>query len=232
MERNSIYIPVIICLAIIFILSCQKTETSSTEQRVQEEKLSYPNEPDGFRNIKWGDDISKMDGFQKIPLNKATVFERDAQLHYLAQDLYMNKKENLVFGEEKVKNIRYYAFNGKLVAVEIKSDNYSTFSTLKEALIIKYGKPHETKLPTEYSDGQKSGIESYQWKGAKTNIQLGYIHETLEESSRNLGSMPLPPEFHLHYMSLTFEDARHVQEVEQFRKEQEKNKAEEASRQF
>jgi hypothetical protein len=211
-----------------------KGKEGISPQPVDKEAYSqvYPNEPDGFRAIKWGMDISKMDGFQKIPLDKATVYERDVQFYYLAQDLYMNKKENLVFGEEKVKNIGYYVFDGKLVAVKINSDNYSTFSTLKDALIIKYGKPRETELPIEYSDGQKSGIELYKWKGIKTNIHLSYRHETRTESLRNIGSVPLPPKFHLHNMSLTFEDARHVQEVQQFRKDQEKKKAEEASRQF
>lgn len=225
MERNSIYIPVIICLAIIFILSCQKTDTSSTEQRVQEEKLSYPNEPDGFRNIKWGDDISKMVGFKKV---KKSLSDESFTMTYLSSNVYIKKNEPLSFGDVKVKSMRWHEFNNKLVAVVIEDDYYDTFLTLKNALNNKYGTPHKTKLPVKFSDLENKGTESYEWEGNKTNISLWYNHKTIREQLNNIGSYDLG----YHDMIMTFEDAAHIRLVTQAREDYDKNNAEKASKHF
>lgn len=225
MERNPIYIPVIFCLTIISFLSCQRTDISHSgaDQRVQAEKLAYPNEPDGFRNIKWGEDISKMETFKKV---KKTLSDQSLTLSYLSDNVYIKKNEPLSFGDVKVKTMRWHEYDKKLVAVVIEDDSYATFLTLKNALIHKYGTPHETKEPVEFSDGQKKGIESYIWKGNKTNINLWHSHKTLHESLNSVIDLGF------HDMTMTFEDAEHVSLVKQARENLEKENAEKASRHF
>jgi len=203
-------------------IACQKNKTEAGKKTIPQLNVivnTYPNEPDGFRDVKWGKDISQLKEFRKAKRD----FFADSVMKYLSDNIYVRKNEKLSFGNTKVDRIRYHSFHGKLVAVVIQGKHQDTFLILKDALFQKYGSPQKTEEPTEISPIERKGIESYEWTGEKTNIKLSYIHETIDELFSRIEIAHEKLGFKK--MTLVFEDAKHVLMVKMAREEYQKEKA-------
>lgn len=196
----------ILLISLWVLFSCSKAKHSKDDEKIssiQQVEQSYQNEPDGFRNMKWGTSLL-ISEFQWLPTKKYTlddtldsyIFKMDCIFFDGSEgDIYTNENNKLSFGDAKVKAIRYYTCRGDLYEVDIYGDGYS-FVTVKDALIYKFGQPHETKNDNEY--------ETYSWKGSKTNINLRF-----RESQQNPfegHQLTLYSPMHLKFSSAAFDD--------------------------
>ncbi len=120
---------------------------------------AFQNEPDGFRNIKWGTDIKKVNNMIYISSNEQTT-----------QKLYRRKNDELRIGESKLTDITYAFDKGKLIDVMIRAKGYSNWIALKGVCFEKFGE----------GDKQNSYVEQYSWLGDVTIINLEYNEFTKE----------------------------------------------------
>jgi hypothetical protein len=112
-------------------------------------------EPDGFRGIKWGTDISTLRDMELI--------EKDG-----VKALYERKGDDLKIGSAKLKKIQYIFSDGKLSGIGIKTQGENNYNRLKESVFDKFGKGKEPK-----SD-DRMGAQDFRWRGKLTNMILVY----------------------------------------------------------
>jgi len=110
-------------------------------------------EPDGFRGIKWGTDITTL---------------RDMEYLWTADSgvkVYKRKGDVLKIGGANVANIQYEFWKGKFFRVYITTDGLKNWHDLKEACFDKFGEAYN---PNNYK-------ESYYWGlGKITRMSIGY----------------------------------------------------------
>ncbi|MDD3726106.1 MAG: hypothetical protein PHI44_02780 [Candidatus Ratteibacteria bacterium] len=119
-------------------------------------------EPDGFRGIKWGTDISTLPDMK--------YFRTDPS--FGGVKMYIRKGDKLQMGAAKLESIEYGFWQGKLCNVWIITKGYTNWCGLKEATFEKFGKGGQSN---EY-------IEKYVWFGTKTEMLLEY-NEISEEGT-------------------------------------------------
>ncbi len=125
----------------------------------------FKNEPDGFRDIKWGTDILTLSGMKSI--EKEDLGES-----------YVKEEDRLYIGKAKVEKIIYGFYKGKFVSVLIYTKNKANFDALKDALFKKFGK---ATLSNEYT-------QKWNWYGKKTIISL-IFQELPEDPTLLFGSI-------------------------------------------
>jgi hypothetical protein len=116
--------------------------------------FAFQNEPDGFRGIKWGTDISTLKGMihvRSAPRNSGVVF-------------YRRKGDELRFGDAQLDKLEYAFWNGKFSSVWIHSVGYANWLDLHDATTAEFGEGYQ---PHRY-------IEQYLWYGSSTMILLQY----------------------------------------------------------
>lgn len=115
---------------------------------------TFQNEPDGFRGVKWGTDISQC---------KDMIYDGLDQ-SYGGITVYTRKDDKLQIGDAKLDKIEYGFWRGKFDSVNIITQGYANWSSLKDACFEKFGKGFQSN---EY-------IEKYAWFGDTTLILLTY----------------------------------------------------------
>ena len=122
---------------------------------------SFQNEPDGFRGIKWGDDIKSV---------KKRFIQKEVQGGFLADDkdirVYITTNDNKMLGSANLKDIHYYFWKDKFICVEIVTNGLSNFASLKAFCFEKYGSN------IEESDRMNKNFNAYTWKGDVAGISL------------------------------------------------------------
>jgi hypothetical protein len=117
-------------------------------------------EPNGFRDIKWGTDISTLKNILKYIRSE----EKDVRI-------YVRNKDELKIGKAQVKKIEYKFWTGFgkygaepeiFYAVYIETEGKENWKNFKEAAFDLFGK------------GEDLGNESYGWRGEKTSIIMLY----------------------------------------------------------
>lgn len=111
-------------------------------------------EPDGFRGIKWGQDISTVKGL---------IFH-STDPSYGGTALYTRDGDKLRIGETELELILYAFWQDKFSAVEIFTKGYSNWSGFKAIVFEKFGEGYQSN---KY-------IEKYYWRGKKTLMLLEY----------------------------------------------------------
>lgn len=81
---------------------------------------------DGFRDLKWGDSITKL-------LSKQLI-ERRGFSNY-----YKKHNENYIIGTSKVDDIKYQFFNDRFSGVSINYTAREVYEDLKYSISLKYG---------------------------------------------------------------------------------------------
>jgi hypothetical protein len=160
----------------IFLIGCFASARSSKPR----------SEPDGFRGIRWGAEISTLKDMEKV--------EQDKSSH---SDLvwYTRKGDILAIGKAKLENIFYSFWVGNFESVWIDFKGDENFETLKKELFELFGKVLESeqlmkKMGKEERRGPtiEHGEEFYAWWGKKTEMSLSYSKErhkgTLSINSR------------------------------------------------
>lgn len=132
-----------------------KTETSS-EDELRAAILNFKpgSEPDGFRGIKWGQDISTVGGLFYVATNPS----------YGGIDYYIREEDELRMGGAELAAILYYFWQDKFCDVRIYTKGSPNWSIFKAIVFEKFGEGHQDN---EY-------IEEYVWWGEKTLMLLTY----------------------------------------------------------
>lgn len=125
--------------------------------------FGFQNEPDGFRGIKWGEDISDRDDMapRSAGADKTVSFTR--------------KGDEAFLGGVMLDVLTYEYWDGKFSGVFMLFRDADRFLKMKGICFEKYGK---VKRRARYP-------ESYVWEGKKAVVYLEY------DSIRNSGSMSI-----------------------------------------
>jgi len=117
-------------------------------------KFKPGSEPDGFRGIKWGTDISTLQDMKHYSTDSS----------YGGIENYTKKKDKLKIGGANIDRIIYGFWRGKFSSVDIYIEGYVNWAGLKKVSFEKFGKGLQL---SEY-------IEEYYWFGETTNMRLKY----------------------------------------------------------
>ncbi len=133
-------------------------------------------EPEGFRNIKWGTEISSLGDMEKVEQDKPS----NSDLAW-----YVRKGDTLSIGKARLENIFYSFWMGNFEGVWIDFKGDENFETLRKELFERFGKALESeelmnKLNRGASREQASvshGEEFYAWWGKNTEMLLSYSRD-------------------------------------------------------
>ena len=112
-------------------------------------------EPDGFRGIKWGTDISTLRGME--------LRKDDGPEKY-----YQKKDDNMTLGASQLSEITYGFKDGKFESLIIHTKGYVNYGHLKDACFEKFGKGWRTEAD------ERLDIQSFAWFGDITWVSLKY----------------------------------------------------------
>jgi hypothetical protein len=110
------------------------------------------NEPDGFRGIKWGMDISKLEDLRHLSTMGSGAM------------LYKRLDDVLEMDGAKLEKIDYCFWGNKFCAVYIHAKGYSNWTALKRTCFRKFG---ACTMADDF-------LDIYDWDGETTVILLKY----------------------------------------------------------
>jgi len=112
--------------------------------------FAFQNEPDGFRGIKWGTEISEVS--DQFALNSD---ER-------SMATYTRRDDKLAIGDAELIRLTYQFYKGRLHSVSMNTQEYANRRALQIALRTQFGQGSQ---PNRY-------MERYYWSGVTTIIAL------------------------------------------------------------
>ena len=146
-------------------------------------------DPDGFRGIKWGTEISTLKDMEKIEQDKSS----NPDLIW-----YTKKGDTLAIGEATLENIFYLFWMGNFASVSIDFKGDENFETLKKDLLEQLGSTVRSEEHTRKrhqrvgTEPSKTGAADsfYAWWGKNTDMLLSYSKDrhmgTLDISSTSI----------------------------------------------
>ena len=147
-------------------------------------------EPDGFRGIQWGTEISTLKDMEKAEQDKSP----DNALVW-----YTRKGDTLAIGKANLENIFYSFWMGSFESVWIDFKGDENFEALKKELFEQFGKVLESEELMKRMDRRtgrapstiRHAEEFYAWWGKKSEITLSYSRDrhkgTLSIDSTRMG---------------------------------------------
>jgi len=157
MNKKATIVPAVLTLFCLIVLIFQSrsflrrpdtVETPPPSPSIPSSDFKPGSEPDGFRGIKWGQDIFTVPGLKYI-MGEIPVFTRD------------NDEEKI--GAANLRQPIEYEFReGKFYGVGIYTEGEFNYEALKEVVFEKFG-------PGNYRFG-----ETYYWYGERTRAVLRY----------------------------------------------------------
>jgi hypothetical protein len=118
-------------------------------------------EPDGFRGIKWGTDVSTLKDMELKSKRGLYAF-------------YTRRGDVLQIGSSKPQSIVYIFWDGKLSTVQISTEGNDEYNRLKESTFDKFGKGKLSK-----DDDYPDDID-FIWHGKLTLMRLSYTQKSKE----------------------------------------------------
>lgn len=134
-------------LKVRFEWSAQNEKCIETRQELE----SYKNEPDGFRDLKWGADFKSVKGL-------VYLLKDDRDIKF-----YERKKDALSIGDAKIEAIAYGFWKGKLCSVFATFNGQRNWEIVKGSLFERFGPGRDIT----------AGL-SLGWNGPKTIIIAQY----------------------------------------------------------
>jgi hypothetical protein len=113
--------------------------------------FAFQNEPDGFRGIKWGTNISELP-------------DMSLSEEYGNSKFYLRKGEKLKIGDADIDRIGYGFYKGLFYSVGIMYNGSLNFKKLKAIFVEQYGQAQQ----------QKQFGEHYSWLGETVKIAVRY----------------------------------------------------------
>jgi len=164
----------------IFLIGCFASTRSSQPR----------SDPDGFRDIKWGTEISTLKDMEKVEQDKSS----NSDLVW-----YTRKEDPLAIGKARLENIFYSFWMGNFESVWIGFRGDENFETLKKELFERFGKVLESEQLMKKMDREagrepatiRRAEEFYAWWGKNTEMTLSYSRDrhkgTLNINSKRIG---------------------------------------------
>jgi hypothetical protein len=151
-----------IILAVILII------TILTLDSISFAKFNPGSEPDGFREIKWSTNFSKINGLELVGTSNVGGGILKS---------FKKKDDVMQIGQAKLVSIRYDFLNDLFLGVEIRAKEWNNFTALRESCFEKFGRGKETpEQPDEFI---------YRWNGKKASILLLYNSTSLTSSKNH-----------------------------------------------
>ena len=132
-----------------------------------------PPDPDGFRGIKWGTEISTLKDMEEVEQDKSS-----------GKDLVWcrRKGDTLAIGKAKLENIFYSFWMGEFESVWIDFEGDENFEALKKELLERFGEVRGSEEPMKKTQGGARTEPSttkreegfYAWWGRNTEVVLSY----------------------------------------------------------
>jgi hypothetical protein len=159
-------VKILTILFTIFLIGCFASARSSKPH----------SDPDGFRSIKWGTEISTLKDLEKVEQDKSS----DRDLVW-----YRRKGDTLAIGEAKLENIFYSFWMGNFESVWIDFEGEENFGALKKELFEQFGKALASegsmRKMGKRADRERSPTERagtfYAWWGKNTEVWLSYSRD-------------------------------------------------------
>jgi hypothetical protein len=108
--------------------------------------LSADQEPDGFRGIKWGEDLSQVEGMKQIGRSAGS-------------GVYTRADDKLTMGGAELDKIYYYTIYKKFYAVRIYlKEGESNWEALKADVMKKYGEGYSQSSRDYLFIGKDAGL--------------------------------------------------------------------------
>ena len=130
---------------------------STSRQAVSPTKLQRVLRNDGFGDLTWGVEVSKVDGLEK----KRVTGGFDGVIEYV------RSQEILEIGDAALSSIIYGFWRDRLYMVTIWTKGYSNFTALRNAVFREFGQGHRNN----------PARERYLWSDMLSDIMLEYIQE-------------------------------------------------------
>jgi hypothetical protein len=175
-------VKILAILFTIFLIGCFASARSSKPRL----------DPDGFRGIKWGTEISTLKDLEKVKQDKSS----DSDLVW-----YIRKEDTLAIGEAKLENIFYSFWLGNFESVWIDFKGEDNFEAIKKELVEQFGKPLSSegimkkmgeRTGRELSPTERAGI-FYAWWGKNTEMWLSFS-EDLHKGTLTINSVRIREE--------------------------------------
>jgi len=113
--------------------------------------FAFQNEPDRFRGIKWGTNISELADLLLVESGKDTQY-------------YCRKNDEMKIGDAGIDQISYGFYKNRFYVVLVEYNGFLNFTKLKTILFDQYGKP----------DQPNKLMEKYFWSGTTVDIYFDY----------------------------------------------------------
>lgn len=121
--------------------------------------MAFQNEPDGFRGIKWGTQVSIVKGLQ----HKDSVPSAD-------EITYTKRNDNLEIAEGiRADSIEYIFVKNRFDSVSIILTGPSNWAFLKVWLFKNHGMPNKRNEKNIY------GTETLEWRGKNATIRVSHL---------------------------------------------------------
>ena len=167
-------VKILIIVFTIFLIGCFASTRSSKPH----------SEPDGFRGIKWGTEISTLEDMERVEQDKSS----NSDLVW-----YIREGDTLTIGKAKLENIFYFFWMGNFESVSIDFKGDENFETLKKELFKLFGKAVGSEEHAKKRH-KKVGIEPskteredffHAWWGENTDVVLSYSKD------RHMGTLDI-----------------------------------------
>ena len=132
--------------------------------------FAFQNEPDGFRGIKWGTNITEFSDTLLVESGKDSQY-------------YMKKNDEMKIGDAHIDQMSYGFYKNQFYVVLVEYNGYLNFTKLKAILFDQYGKPEQ---PNQLMD-------RYFWTGGTVDIYFDY-NEILKKGNIYYSFRPIQQE--------------------------------------
>jgi hypothetical protein len=113
-------------------------------------------EPDGFRGIKWGAEISELKDMALV-----MAIDKDVKR-------YARKTDILKIGEGKLDYIQYEFWKGRFCLVDMEFQGTENWNNVRKAVFAMFGKRQNM------SEKGEELPATYRWEGEKTTVLMIY----------------------------------------------------------
>jgi hypothetical protein len=136
-------------------------------------------EPVGFRNIRWGTDLSALSGMEYLETNPN---------HAGGLQVYTKKGDDLRIGEAKLTTIKYGFQRGKFYGVTMYAQGYVNWLGLKNAVFEKFGEGEEQldKINETYSWTGKTVEMLMEYNETEKEARLGIFSAEMDKQEKDL----------------------------------------------
>jgi len=132
--------------------------------------FAFQNEPDGFREIKWGTNISELTDMLLVESGRDSEY-------------YCRKNDKTKIGDTNIDQISYGFYKNRFYVVLVEYTGFLNFTKLKAILFDQYGKP----------DQPNQLMEKYFWSGRTVDIYFDY-NEILKKGAIYYAFRPIQQE--------------------------------------